>query len=87
MSYSNYRFPVSLPGEGAGGLTGAWRLKRPVINTAQCTYCGLCDTYCPTSSISVYPKDKRIEISYDYCKGCGLCANICPRKAIMMIEE
>jgi pyruvate ferredoxin oxidoreductase delta subunit len=87
MSTSESRFPISRPTPGAGGATGAWRTKKPVINISLCVYCGLCDVYCPTSSITVMTRERKIEVNYDYCKGCGLCASVCPRKAITMVEE
>lgn len=87
MSYKNFRFPVSTPSTGAGGLTGTWRLKKPMIDTETCVYCGLCSTYCPSSSIVISSKQRKIEIMYDYCKGCGICMSVCPRKSIVMVEE
>ncbi|KJS19556.1 MAG: pyruvate synthase [Clostridiaceae bacterium BRH_c20a] len=64
--------------------TGSWRDYYPEI-TAKCTGCGICELFCPDSSITII--DKKCIINYDYCKGCGICANECPKTAILMKEE
>ncbi|MEA2101723.1 MAG: 4Fe-4S binding protein [Thermodesulfobacteriota bacterium] len=81
----------SEPGPGDGGITGSWRVLRPVINLDVCIparqkkeACFICWLYCPDVAItrSVPPV-----IDYTYCKGCGICARECPAKAISMVEE
>jgi pyruvate ferredoxin oxidoreductase delta subunit len=77
---------VSRPCKGASGLTGTWRLKKPIIENSKCTKCLLCWLYCGEGAI-LRTKDNEISIDYDYCKGCGVCAEVCPAKAITMIKE
>jgi pyruvate ferredoxin oxidoreductase delta subunit len=81
----------SRPVVGEAGLTGAWRLERPVIQLAKCSaaksqrpVCLLCWLYCPEAVIS---KTVPPQIDLKYCKGCGICAAECPRKAIAMVPE
>ncbi|MEW6622665.1 MAG: 4Fe-4S dicluster domain-containing protein [Bacillota bacterium] len=64
--------------------TGNWRTMRPEVADT-CNGCGLCELFCPDSSI--YLQEKRAVIDYDYCKGCGICARECPKGAIEMKEE
>ncbi len=73
--------------KAAGSLqykTGTWRDNRPEV-TDKCNGCGICETFCPDSCITI--ENKKCIIDYDYCKGCGICANECVRKAIVMREE
>lgn len=73
-------------GEGIYAVnTGAWRVKRPVLDQAKCTHCGLCFIYCPVFSIEKHGAS--CEINYEYCKGCGICAYECKVKAIAMVTE
>jgi len=65
--------------------TGAWRAFRPEVDDDKCTGCGLCETYCPDSS--VVQEGKKVSIDYDYCKGCGICSHECPTGAINMVVE
>ncbi len=64
--------------------TGSWRAYRPEISDA-CNGCGICELFCPDSSILLH--EKKSVINYDYCKGCGICAKECPKGAIVMQEE
>lgn len=79
-------FPLASPKKGSAGLTGYWRVIRPVIDFSKCTRCRLCILYCVENTIdqenNLYPR-----IDYEYCKGCGVCAQVCPTKAISMIPE
>ena len=65
--------------------TGRWRDEKPVLNTALCNVCGICDMVCPDSA--VHAEGAVYVIDYDYCKGCGLCAHECPVDAITMMPE
>jgi pyruvate ferredoxin oxidoreductase delta subunit len=73
---------MSQPTEGAAGMTGSWRLFRPVIDPEKCNQCGLCQMYCPEAAI-----DQDLNVDLNFCKGCGICANECPKKAIEMVRE
>jgi len=78
--------PISLPIDGAIGITGDWRTFRPIIDQDNCNHCGFCWMYCPEGSISKRD-DGSFEIDFTYCKGCGICANECPTKNIEMKRE
>lgn len=82
----NYPVPLGRPKIGSAGLTGHWRLMKPVIDYSKCTKCRLCVIYCPENTIDLL-EGFDVRIDYDYCKGCGVCAQICPQKAIQMVPE
>jgi len=66
--------------------TGAWRLRRPVIDTGRCKGCWwICSTFCPDSAIAAV--DGRPRIDYDHCKGCMICMVQCSAHAISLIDE
>ena len=66
--------------------TGGWRYNRPVVHPELCNGCGVCEMYCPDSSLMMV--DKQAIVDYGFCKGCGICAQTCARGAIeMQIEE
>jgi pyruvate ferredoxin oxidoreductase gamma subunit len=65
--------------------TGSWRYNRPVVNPEICNGCGVCDEFCPDSSLTVV--DKLAIVDYAFCKGCGICAQTCARGAIQMVTE
>lgn len=75
---------ITEPGNSKSYETGGWRNRKPVVDAAKCTGCGLCSMYCPEPCIS---KSKPAVVDYRYCKGCGICANECPFHAIIMVEE
>ncbi len=76
-------YPLSTPQEGAGGQTGSWRHRRPLLDFEECSQCLLCYIYCPEGAID----KNEMEIDLNYCKGCGICAVECPKSAIVMIKE
>lgn len=51
----------------------------PVIDSAKCKLCGLCEKICPYFALHM---DKSISVDTDKCFGCGLCQFMCPSKAI-----
>jgi pyruvate ferredoxin oxidoreductase gamma subunit len=66
--------------------TGAWRLRRPVIDTDRCKGCWwVCSTFCPDSAIIA--KDGKPHIDYDHCKGCMICMVQCAAHAITLVNE
>lgn len=69
--------------------TGSWRNVRPVVNLQECSFCQICEKYCPVDTVTVTRSAPRKDISFDYayCKGCGICANVCPKRCIAMVPE
>ena len=65
--------------------TGSWRYHRPLINPEACNGCGVCEMFCPDTSVQVV--DKLAVVDYEFCKGCGICAEECARGAIEMVGE
>ena len=90
QEYKNWKelppIPISLPLDGAIGITGNWRTFRPVIDQENCNQCGFCWMYCPEGVIKK-TDDGKLLIELQYCKGCGICARECPTKNIEMIRE
>lgn len=65
--------------------TGGWRYSRPVVDPEACNGCGVCEMFCPDSSLTIV--DKQAIVDYGFCKGCGICAQECAREAIQMVIE
>lgn len=65
--------------------TGSWRYNRPVIDSELCNGCGVCEMFCPDSSLMMV--NKQAIVDYVYCKGCGICVKACARGAIVMAVE
>jgi pyruvate ferredoxin oxidoreductase delta subunit len=77
---------LSSPSEGASGLTGMWRIKKPLMDQGKCNKCLICWLYCPEAAIT-RDKENRVSINYEFCKGCGICGEVCPSKAIVIVKE
>lgn len=56
--------------------------KRPIIDYAKCTQCGLCHEKCNFDAIS-----EDIEVKKGLCEGCGVCDYVCPSGAITMTDH
>ncbi len=65
--------------------TGKWKKSSPRIEHSKCTYCSLCENFCPANVIAIDKLRKEITIDCDYCKGCGICLNVCKNECIEMI--
>lgn len=76
---------VTEAGQSKKNKTGSWKYFTPVIDEEKCNGCGICETFCPDSSITI--SGKQCFINLDYCKGCGICAYECPKSAITMQVE
>ncbi len=89
----HYQYPktlneIPLPIADAGVLidiNSGFRTSRPVIAEDKCVKCMMCYAVCPEGTI--YRKDGKLCIDYDFCKGCGICAHECRLKAIEMVSE
>jgi 2-oxoacid:acceptor oxidoreductase delta subunit (pyruvate/2-ketoisovalerate family) len=90
QEYKNWKelslIPISLPIDGAIGITGDWRTFKPIIDQGKCNKCGFCWMYCPEGTI-IRKDDGSFEIDYVYCKGCGICVKECPTNSIKFIRE
>lgn len=75
---------VCRAGQSRLNKTGNWRDFKPEVRE-NCNGCGICEIFCPDSSMQII--ENKCVIDYDYCKGCGICAKECPRQAITMKEE
>ena len=58
----------------------------PKVDQEKCISCGMCQLYCPESTVKL-TAEKKVIFDYRYCKGCGVCANECPVGAILMVKE
>lgn len=63
----------------------AWRVFRPVFDSAACKQCWACYDYCPEGVIS--KSDDGPVVNLETCKGCGVCATECRFDAIKMERE
>ncbi|MFX1490842.1 MAG: 4Fe-4S binding protein [Promethearchaeota archaeon] len=77
---------ITYPEAGAMGLTGDWRIFRPVVDKEKCTGCQICWMYCPDTAITMDENNKPV-FNLEYCKGCMICETNCPVKAISRVRE
>lgn len=61
-------------------------MPRPIINTDECTACGICVDSCPNDVLEIVD-DASTVVNEDSCVGCGICMEDCPMSAIEEIEE
>ena len=54
-----------------------------VIDTSQCTGCGVCIEICPVEAISIVDNTAHVN---EECMSCGACVQECPREAIHLEE-
>jgi len=60
--------------------------SKAVINTDNCTNCGLCSDYCRFNAI--HPNSSgQYEVNHFQCEGCRLCERVCRADSITMIEN
>ncbi len=78
--------PISKPEKASMGVTGEWRVFKPVYDREDCNKCLSCWMYCPESAVSVDEEGYPV-IDYTYCKGCGVCVSVCPKKTMHLIRE
>ncbi|MDR0459313.1 MAG: 4Fe-4S binding protein [Coriobacteriales bacterium] len=61
-------------------------MPRPIIDTEECTGCGICVDNCDHDVLDIV-QDKATVINEDACIACGDCMEECPMAAIVEIEE
>lgn len=77
---------IIVSSKAAGGKTGSWSTRKPLVDQAKCIKCQQCVRICPERSITP-DQEKNIKVDYDYCKGCGICAEVCPKQAITLVQD
>jgi pyruvate ferredoxin oxidoreductase gamma subunit len=87
---------IPLPGNTASNnLTTSRTGWMPVLNSAKCIHCGLCDLVCPDFCLvweahgdGPVPESTRLlGIDYQFCKGCQRCVETCPTGAMTREAE
>ncbi|NTU89237.1 MAG: 4Fe-4S binding protein [Actinobacteria bacterium] len=61
-------------------------MSRPIINTDECSACGICVDTCPQSVLEIVG-DAAVVVNEEACIACGDCLEECPMGAIEEIEE
>lgn len=61
-------------------------MPRPIINTDECSACGICVDACPESVLEIVG-DSAEPVNEDACTACATCMEECPMGAIEEIEE
>ena len=61
-------------------------MPRPVINSDDCSACGICVDECPNGVIEIVG-DAAEPVHDENCDGCEACMEVCPMGAISEIEE
>ncbi len=61
-------------------------MPRPIINTDECSACGICVDTCEQDVIEIV-RDRATVVNEESCIGCGDCMDECPMGAIEDIEE
>ena len=51
---------ITYPEAGAMGLTGDWRIFRPLLDKEKCTGCQICWMYCPDAAITMDKENKPV---------------------------
>ncbi len=78
--------PISKPEKASMGITGEWRVFKPVYDRETCSKCLSCWMFCPENVVTVDEEGYPV-IDYTYCKGCGICVSICPKKSMRLVRE
>jgi uncharacterized protein len=76
-------------GMGCASVGGKMELhsaSQPMINTQNCTSCGICVKYCAHDAVHLNA-DHKAEIDYGNCVGCGQCIALCQFSAAVVGEN
>ena len=61
-------------------------MSRPIINSEECSECGICSDNCPNGVLSL--EDEKLKVvSEEDCDGCGTCTEECPMECIQIEEN
>ncbi|NQT23917.1 4Fe-4S binding protein [candidate division KSB1 bacterium] len=66
---------------GANALSYSCFFSARVADPLNCTGCGICEKYCPTTAASIL--NKKVVIRTEKCIGCGQCVHQCPQKNVI----
>lgn len=73
---------------GRVATTGKVPFARMVVDSSQCTCCGLCTLNCPTRALTTSSSEEtdnyQLLFRHDCCIACGRCVTICPENCIQM---
>ncbi|MDR0888867.1 MAG: 4Fe-4S binding protein [Coriobacteriales bacterium] len=61
-------------------------MSRPIINSDECSACGICVDTCPNGVLDIVD-DTASVVNEDACTACGECMEECPMGSIEEIEE
>jgi MinD superfamily P-loop ATPase len=56
-------------------------IKRAVIDSTKCTFCGSCEEHCRFKAIDNFVVDSLL------CEGCKVCSMVCPAEAVSMVDR
>ncbi len=59
-----------------------------LIVNENCTLCGVCEHFCPTSALMKKETESHASLDHVFslCTGCGLCIEVCPVKAVKIAD-
>jgi NAD-dependent dihydropyrimidine dehydrogenase PreA subunit len=61
-------------------------MPRPIINSEECSACGICVDVCEQNVLDIVNNSAAV-VNEDACIACGDCMEECPMGAIEEIEE
>lgn len=61
-------------------------MPRPIVDSAECSGCGICIDSCPNSVLDLND-DIAVASNEDECDGCATCQEDCPMSCIEIEED
>lgn len=61
-------------------------MPRPIIDTDECSGCGICVDSCPSGALDIVGSVASV-VNEDSCDGCGTCMEECPLGVIQVDED